>query len=278
MRRLANELAGARGALSVGLVVTVTPQRVVELRIQSDGTASQTTITAEPTEIEASADVSIGIGGVADVRIRGGRRQGQETVRQLEKRWTNEVAPHLAAAAVEDLDGLALKVEEAQDADAAIRMKDAELQSLQGELASLAGSAEKLSQALERAQACLVALGGVSLDSLASEVSGLGSEPIRALRARRDELTETLSTARACTAKASTDCTLAEERHRASQAALNEGIVARDTELAKFSESVTRAERAVSPRPHGSQSCLGGRYPSSPEGVSGRRAAHLARC
>ena len=38
-----------------------------------------------------------------------------------------------------------------------------------------------------------------------------------------------------------------------------------------------RAERAVSPRPHGSQSCLGGRYPSSPEGVSDRRAAHLAR-
>ena len=145
--------------------------------------------------------MSIGIGGVADVRIRGGRRQGQETVRQLEKRWTDEVAPHLAAAAVEDLDGLALKVEEAQDVDAALRMKDAELQSLQGELASLACSAEKLSQALERAQACLVALGGVSLDSLASEVSLLGSEPIRALRARRHELTETLGTARASTAK-----------------------------------------------------------------------------
>jgi hypothetical protein len=76
------------------------------------------------------------------------------------------------------------------------------------------------------------------LDSLASEVSGLGSEPIRALRARRHESTETLGTARAFTAKASTDCTLAEERHRASQAALNEGIVARDTELAKFSESI----------------------------------------
>jgi hypothetical protein len=244
MRRLANELAGARGALSVGLVVTVTPQRVLELQIRSDGTALQTTTTAEPTEIEASADVSIGIGGVADVRIRGGRRQAQDTVRQLEKRWNDEVAPHLAAAAAEDLDGLALKVEEAQAADAAIRIKDAELQSLQGELASLAGSAEKLSQALERAQAWLAALGGVSLDSLASEVSGLGSEPMRALRACRQELTETLGTARASTAKASTDCTLAEERHRASQAALNDAIVARDTELAKFSESVT-AELSV---------------------------------
>ena len=135
--------------------------------------------------------MAIGIGDVADVRIRGGRREAQETVRQLEKRWTDEVAPHLAAAAVEDLDGLASKVEEAQAVDAAIKMKDAELQSLQGELASLAGSAEKLSQALERAEACRVALGGVSLDSLASEVSALGSEPISALRARRQELTET---------------------------------------------------------------------------------------
>ena len=31
------------------------------------------------------------------------------------------------------------------------------------------------------------------------------------------------------------------------------------------------------PRPHGSQSCLGGRHSSSPEGVPGRRASHLAR-
>ena len=38
------------------------------------------------------------------------------------------------------------------------------------------------------------------------------------------------------------------------------------------------AERAVSPRPHGTQSCVGGRYPSSPEGVPRRRASALARC
>ena len=31
-------------------------------------------------------------------------------------------------------------------------------------------------------------------------------------------------------------------------------------------------------KPHGSQSCLGGRHPPSPEGVPGRRASHLARC
>jgi DDE superfamily endonuclease len=39
-----------------------------------------------------------------------------------------------------------------------------------------------------------------------------------------------------------------------------------------------RAERAVSSRAHDSQPYLGGRHPSSPQGVPCRGAAHLARC
>src|SRR5271155_2700334 len=39
-----------------------------------------------------------------------------------------------------------------------------------------------------------------------------------------------------------------------------------------------RAERAVPPGAYGPQSCLGGWHPSSPQGVSCRRAADLARC
>src|SRR5947208_9766926 len=39
-----------------------------------------------------------------------------------------------------------------------------------------------------------------------------------------------------------------------------------------------RAERAVSPRAHGSQACLGRRHPSSPQGIPCRRATHLAHC
>jgi hypothetical protein len=41
MRRLANDLAGARGALNVGLVVTVTPKRPVDIRVQKDGTPAK---------------------------------------------------------------------------------------------------------------------------------------------------------------------------------------------------------------------------------------------
>ena len=124
MRRLANDLAGARGALNVGFVVTVTLQRPMDLRIQKDGTAPESTATAEPMEIEANAEVDIGIGDVAQVRIRGGRREAQEIVRDLERRWSDEVAPHLAASGVEDLDGLAAKVEDGQALDAAVKVKD----------------------------------------------------------------------------------------------------------------------------------------------------------
>ena len=39
MRRLGNDLAGARGALNVGLVVTVKPSRPIDIRVKKDGTA-----------------------------------------------------------------------------------------------------------------------------------------------------------------------------------------------------------------------------------------------
>ena len=60
-----------------------------------------------------------------------------------------------------------------------------------------------------------------------------------ALRARRLQLTAALDTARATAAKAATECTLAEERGRTSQAALETATVARDAELARFPESLT---------------------------------------
>jgi hypothetical protein len=48
MRRLANDLAGARGALNVGLVVTVTPKRPVDIRVHKDGTPAETKSIDEP--------------------------------------------------------------------------------------------------------------------------------------------------------------------------------------------------------------------------------------
>lgn len=238
MRRLANELAGARGALNVGLVVTITPQRPVDFTIQKDGEVAETTTRSELMEIEANAEVAIDIGDVAQVRIRGGRREAQEIVHALEKRWNDEVAPHLAASGVDDLDALAAKVEDGQALDATVKLKETERESLRGQLASLAGSAAKLSEALKRVDTSRAALGGVSLDSLASDIAALGSDPRTASQARRQKLTAALDLSRATAAKAAMDFSLAEERGRISQSVLQTAVGARDTELARFPETL----------------------------------------
>jgi hypothetical protein len=193
------------------------------------------TISTEPIEFEADAAVDIAIGDVAQVRIRGGRRDAQDIVRDLEKRWRDEVVPHLVASGTTDLNGLSAKLEEAQALDAAMKLKDSELESLRGQLGSLADSAEKLSEATRRLEASRAALGGVSLDSLVSDLAGLGSDPQTELRRRRQTLAAALETTRAAAAKAATDVTLAEERSRASKASLEAAIVARDAELARLS-------------------------------------------
>jgi len=126
MRRLGNDLAGARGALNVGLVVTVKPSRPIDIRAKKDGTAVSPAVPGETLEVEANAEMDIDIGDIANVRIRGGRRDAQQKAEAMELRWRSEVEPHLKAANVEDLDGLSAKIAEAQALDANVTAKDVE--------------------------------------------------------------------------------------------------------------------------------------------------------
>jgi hypothetical protein len=238
MRRLANDLAGARGALNVGLVVTVTPARPIEIRAKKDGMAADPSLTDKALEVEANAEVDIELGDIATVRIRGGRREAQQTAESLETRWTREVAPHLAAANVADLEGLGAKIAEAQELDMSVKARDTELQSLEAQIASLGDSAKKLPEALERKKACRAALGDVPLETLASDLAALGAEPAYTLRERRQQASRDLELARSIANKAGTTHTLAEERTRNSCSALNAAVVARDAALAAFPEGV----------------------------------------
>jgi hypothetical protein len=238
MRRLANDLAGARGALNVGLVVTVKPSRPISIRVKKDGTVADPALTAETLEVEASAEVDIDVGDVAIVRVRGGRREAQQTVESLESRWSREVAPHLAAANVTDLDGLSVKIAEAQELYTSVKAKDAELQSLEVQIASLSESGEQLREALARRSACRTALGEVPLETLASDLATLSSDPTGTLRERRQQTSRNLELARATVNQAGTAHTLAEERSRNSESALNAAVVARDAALAAFPAGV----------------------------------------
>jgi hypothetical protein len=234
MRILEHDLAGARGALNVGLVVTVALQRPIDVRVQKDGRSPETTASRELIEFEADSAVDIGIGDLAQVRIRGGRRDARETVRRLEERWGEEVVPHFAASGVADLKGLSARLEETQALDAEMKVKDSELESLRGQLALLAEPAERLSDALGRLETARAGLGGVPLASFTSELSALGSDPITELRGRRHKLATMLENARAVAAKAATDLTLDEERSRAAKASLDAAIAARDAALGRF--------------------------------------------
>lgn len=245
MRRLANDLAAVRGALDVGLVVTVTPKSRFDLRVQKDGQEVNVASNAQPVNIEANAEVELGIGDVATVHVRGGRREAQEKARNLEDRWTREVAPHLAAAGVTDLAELDAKSEEAQELDSNIKTKDAELESLRAQLAGLEGAAEDLRGASDRRAVCRAALGDVALDSLAADLKNLGSDAVAGLRKRREKHSKETETARAAASQAANDHTLADERVRHSTQALDAAVGARDRALADYPEGLDAALSAA---------------------------------
>lgn len=238
MRRLGNDLAGARGALNVGLVVTVTPSRPIDIRVKKDGMAADPSLPGDTLEVEADAEVDIDIGDIATVRIRGGRGDAQRKAEALETRWSREVEPLLAAANVADLDGLSAKITEAQALDASVKAKNAEVQSLRAQIDSLIGSAQKLREALERKKACRAALGHVPIETFLPDIATLGADPSHALRERRQQASRDIEQARATAHQAGTAHTLAEERTKNSESALNGAVVARDAALAAFPEGV----------------------------------------
>jgi len=245
MRKLATELASARGALNVGFVVTVSPNGPLDLSIRKDEKKAEAKSTAKPIDIEANAEVEVAIADMATVRVRGGRRAAQENLQGLEDRWRREMEPHLVAAGVTEMDGLDARVAEAQALDGAIKAKDTELESLRAQIAALSGAAETLREASDRAATCRAALGGVGLDTLGADLKALGSDVIAGLRKRRQQLSKEAEAARTIANQATNDRTLADERTRQSRLALGGAVAARDAALTAFAEGVDAALAAA---------------------------------
>jgi AAA domain-containing protein len=241
MRRLAGELAAARGALDVGLVVTVSPEIFLDLRVRKDGQEVNSTWVAQPFDIEANAEVEVSIADVARVRVRGGRREAQEKALGLEERWRREVSPYLMAAGVTDLDGLDAKIAEAQELDVGISKKDAEMEALRAQIATLTGAAEKLREASERAAARRASLGNVGLDTLIGDIKSLGADVTAGLRKRRQQWSKEAESARRIANQAANDQTLAEERTRHSRLALDSAKAALEAVLPAFPKGIGAA-------------------------------------
>ncbi len=241
MRKLATELAAARGALDVGFVMTVAPKGRLDLKVRKDGQQVESSSTARPLDIEARAEVEVAIGDIATVHVRGGRREAQERARSLEERWTKEVEPHLVAAGVADLDGLDAKSREAQGLDLDIKAKDAEMESLRPQLTALSGVGETLRVASERAATCRAALGDTKLDTLAADIKALGADAVAGLRKRRERYSREAERARNVASQAASDRTLAEERVRNSKTGFDAAVAARDAAMVAFPEGVDAA-------------------------------------
>jgi hypothetical protein len=245
MRKLATELATARGALDVGFVAIVTPHRPLDLTVQRDGAAADSISTAQAQEIEANAELEIIIAGVATFRVLGGRREAHARCAALENRWDQEVAPHLLAADVTELERLSAKVAEAQELDSAIKQKDTDLKSLQEQIAPLSGVADALRQATDHTQGRRAALGDAKFEPLAAELAALGSDATAKLVRRRQQLLKDVDAARAIANRAARDQDIAEERSRQLQSALKTAISARDHALQPFPEGVDAALAAA---------------------------------
>lgn len=249
--RLETELESARRALKVGFVVTVTPRRSIELHVQKDGAPPAVTTGAETVELEADAAVDLGIVDLVQVRIRGGLRETQQTVRALEQRWDSEVVPLLAAAGVADLDGLAARIEERQALDTAIGGHDGDLAALRTQLAGYADAAENVSSSRIRLENATASLGETSLDSLLGELDTLGREPIIELRTRKHRAAAALDTARHAVTASATALALSEDRCRAAGVSWETAAAPRDPgadledEVDTARAAVIRAEQRV---------------------------------
>jgi hypothetical protein len=245
LRRLETELASARGALDVGLVMTVIPTAMVNVRVRKDGAAADSGLIAQPLEIEADAEVEVDIADLATVRVRGGRREAQEKVRALESRRDAEILPHLTAAGVADLEALEARMAEAKELDSRIQALDGDLESLRRQVADLAGAADALREASARAAACHAELGDETLEILAADLDLLGPDPGASLRSRRQQAAREVEKARADVQKLATEQALAEQRVESLRERLDAAVETRDLALAEFPDGLAIGAEAA---------------------------------
>jgi hypothetical protein len=234
VRRLAGDLANARAALDVGLVVTIVPHGPIAMRLRKDGEASETTLGAETVVIEADARIDLDLADLAAVTVQGGRRDAVERVQLLERRWASEALPHLQAAEAADVEALEVKATEVRDLETAIASKQTELNSLEEQVAALGDSEQVRLKAAAEVEKARLALGTEPLEPLLLELSGLGRDPESKLRDFKESASREMEDARRQSASCQSAHGVAEERLRAAQAARQAAVESRDAAVTKF--------------------------------------------
>lgn len=117
--------------------------------------------------------------------------------------------------------------------DDSIKAKDAESESLRAQILPLANAADTLREVSDRANVCRAALGSVRMETLASDLTALGTDSTGGSRKGRQQLLKDVE-ARMIAAQAGTALTLVEERCRNSRSALAAAVLSRDAALSVF--------------------------------------------
>jgi DNA repair exonuclease SbcCD ATPase subunit len=241
MRKLAEELNAARAALNVGMVVTLTPYRALDVVLRSDDGDANSFSTADPQQMEANAELEMTIAGIAKIQIQGGRREAQARASAFEERWQQEVMPHLRAAGVNRLEELANKVEDARELDAAIKQQESELRSLEQQISQLSGVKEKLRRATRLVDDLRRSLGDIDGEKLGAEVNALGQDAAPKLARRQKELLGQLEAMRGKSGKAGQEKAIAEERTRHLRDSLHSARGSSELALQPFPDGIDAA-------------------------------------
>jgi hypothetical protein len=234
IRRLAGDLANARAALDVGLVVTIVPRGSIAMQVRKDGESSGMALDSETVVIEADARIDLDLADLVAVTVQGGRRDAMDRVQLLERRWASEALPHLQAAEAADVEALEVKATEARDLEAAIVSRQSELRSLEEQVAALGDSEQMRQKASAEAQQARVALGTEPLDSLLHELSSLGPDAETKLRERKASATREMEQVRRQSADCQSAHGVAEERLRAARSARQTAVESRDVAVTRF--------------------------------------------
>lgn len=239
IRKIDGELASARAALDLGLVVTVEPVRPLAVQVQRDGAAVESQLLSGKVDIEADSAIGVTIPDVVTFAIAAGRPDGRAKAHSLQESWDREVLPHFTAADVASLEALEVNVEEARGLDTAIREHTALIESLDEKIASLGDAVTLLALATARLDTLRTAAG--ELNDVRGDLPELGSDPASALRSRRLKLSVDLDAAQQATSSASTAHALAKERAEQAKAANDGSIKVRDAALLRFPKGLAGA-------------------------------------
>ncbi|MDE0222575.1 MAG: AAA family ATPase, partial [Spirochaetaceae bacterium] len=104
LRALQTDLRVAEETLQVGLSVEITPVRPLSLTTRADDGPPRTDDLTRPVSVEAAARLRLGLEGVGQIEIQGGRRDARQRASRLRTKWADATTGLFQRLEVDNLD------------------------------------------------------------------------------------------------------------------------------------------------------------------------------